>query len=89
MFATIEVGRQKTNSVMAFNGRPSGPPASLPAGAPVPPPGLSGTSNAKGGLPIKAGDQLVGAVSVSGGGGGDGDVACASAGLAKVADKLR
>ena len=45
-------------------------------------------SNAKGGLPIKAGDQLIRAVSVSGGGGGDGDVACASAGLAKVADKL-
>jgi uncharacterized protein GlcG (DUF336 family) len=89
MFATIEVGRQKTNSVMAFNGRPSGPPANLTPGAPVPPPGLPGTSNAKGGLPIKAGDQLVGAVSVSGGGGGDGDVACANAGLAKVADKLK
>jgi uncharacterized protein GlcG (DUF336 family) len=89
MDATIEVGRMKTNTVMAFAGRPSGPPANLAPGAPVPSPGLPGTTNAKGGLPIKVGDQLVGAVSVSGGGGGDGDVACATAGLAKVADKLR
>jgi len=89
MFATIDVGRQKTNTVMAFNGRPSGPPANLPPGAPVPPPTLPGTTNAKGGLPIKAGDQLIGAVSVSGGGGGDGDVLCANAGLAKVADRLK
>jgi len=88
MMATIEVGRMKTNSVMAFDGRPSGPPANLAPGAPAPAPGIPGTSNVKGGLPIKAGDQLIGAVSVSGGGGGDGDVACASAGLAKVADKL-
>jgi len=89
MMATIEVGRMKTNYVMGFDGRPSGPPANLPPGAPAPAPGVPGMSNAKGGLPIKAGDQLIGAVSVSGGGGGDGDVACASAGLAKVADKLR
>lgn len=89
MQATIEVGRMKTNYVMGFDGRPSGPPANLPPGAPVPAPGLPTMSNAKGGLPIKVGDQLIGAVSVSGGGGGDGDVACASAGLAKVAEKLR
>jgi uncharacterized protein GlcG (DUF336 family) len=89
MNATVEVGRMKTNAVMAFDGRPSGPPANLPPGAPAPAPGLPGLSNAKGGLPIKVGDQLIGAVSVSGGGGGDGDVACANAGLAKVADKLR
>src|SRR5437868_9555842 len=32
--ATVEVGRMKTNSVMAF-GRASGPPPNLPAGQPV------------------------------------------------------
>ncbi len=55
----------------------------------VPPPGVPGLTNAKGGLPIKVGDQLIGAVSVSGGGGGDGDLLCANAGLAKVANQLR
>ena len=86
--ATVEIGRMKANSVMAF-GRPSGPPANLPAGAPVPPPLLPGTINAQGGLPIKVGDQLIGAVAVSGAPGGDKDAACATAGLAKVAAKLK
>jgi uncharacterized protein GlcG (DUF336 family) len=86
--ATVEIGRMKTNSVMAF-GRSSGPPANLPAGAPVPAPLLPGTINAMGGVPIKAGDQLIGAVSVSGAPGGDKDAACANAALAKVADKLK
>jgi uncharacterized protein GlcG (DUF336 family) len=86
--ATVEVGRMKANSVMAF-GRPSGPPPNLAAGAPVPPPVLPGTINAMGGVPIKVGDQLIGAVSVSGAPGGDKDAACANAALAKVADKLK
>ena len=86
--ATVEVGRMKANSVMAF-GRPSGPPPNLPAGTPAPPPVLPGTVNAMGGVPIKVGDQLIGAVSVSGAPGGDKDAACANAALAKVADKLK
>ena len=63
--------------------------ANLPAGAPVPAPVVPGTINALGGIPIKVGDQLIGAVSVSGAPGGDKDAACANAGLAKVADKLK
>ena len=86
--ATVEVGRMKTNSVMAF-GRASGPPQNLPAGTPAPPPIVPGTINAMGGVPIKVGDQLIGAVSVSGAPGGDKDAACANAALAKVADKLK
>ena len=86
--ATVEVGRMKANSVMAF-GRPSGPPPNLAPGAPVPAPVLPGTINAMGGVPIKVGDQTIGAVSVSGAPGGDKDAACANAALAKVADKLR
>ena len=86
--ATVEVGRMKANSVMAF-GRPSGPPPNLPAGTPAPPPVLPGTVNAMGGVPIKVGDQLIGAVSVSGAPGGEKDAACANAALAKVADKLK
>lgn len=85
---TIEVARMKANTVMAF-GRPSGPPTNLPPGVPAPPPLLPGTVNAMGGLPIKVGEQVIGAVAVSGAPGGDKDAACATAGLAKVADKLK
>ena len=45
--------------------------------------------NAQGGVPIKVGDQTIGAVAVSGAPGGDKDVACANAGLAKAADRLK
>jgi len=86
--ATPEVARMKANSVIAF-GRPSGPPPNLPAGAPVPPPVLPGTINAQGGVPIKVGEQMVGAVAVSGAPGGEKDAACANAALAKVADSLK
>lgn len=86
--ATPEVARMKATSVMMF-GRPSGPPPNLPAGAPVPAPVVPGTINAMGGVPIKVGDQVIGAVAVSGAPGGDKDAACANAALAKVADKLK
>jgi uncharacterized protein GlcG (DUF336 family) len=82
---TIEVGRMKTNFVMAY-GRASAPPANAVPGQ-MPP--VAGTIYAMGGVPIKVGDQLIGAVSVSGAPGGDKDAACANAGLAKVADKLK
>ncbi len=86
--ATVTVSEMKANSVMAF-GRPSGPPANLPPGTPAPPPVVPGTINAMGGVPIKVGDQLIGAVAVAGAPGGDKDAACANAALAKVADKLK
>jgi uncharacterized protein GlcG (DUF336 family) len=86
--ATVQVATMKANSVMAF-GRPSGPPPNLPAGAPVPAPVVPGTINAMGGVPIKVGDQVIGAVAVSGAPGGDKDAACANAALTKVADKLK
>jgi uncharacterized protein GlcG (DUF336 family) len=82
---TVEVGKMKANFVMAY-GRASAPPANAVPGQ-MPP--AAGTIYAQGGLPIKVGDQLIGAVSVSGAPGGDKDAACASAGLAKVADKLK
>ena len=85
---TIEVGRMKTNFVMAY-GRASAPPANVAKGAPVPLPPAANTIYAEGGVPIKVGNQLIGAVSVSGAPGGDKDAACANAALAKVADKLK
>jgi uncharacterized protein GlcG (DUF336 family) len=86
--ATVQVATMKANSVMAF-GRASGPPANLPAGAPVPAPIVPGTINAMGGVPIKVGDQVIGAVSVSGAPGGDKDAACANAALSKVEARLK
>ena len=86
--ATVETARLKANSVMVY-GRPSGPPPNLPAGAPVPPPTLPGTIYGMGGVPIKVDDQIIGAIGVSGAPSGDKDAACANAGLAKVASKLK
>jgi uncharacterized protein GlcG (DUF336 family) len=42
-----------------------------------------------GALPIKVGDETIGAMGVSGAPGGEKDEACANAGLAKVADALK
>jgi uncharacterized protein GlcG (DUF336 family) len=86
--ATIDVARMKATSVILQN-RPSGPPANLAPGAPVPPPVIPGTINAMGGVPIKVGEQTIGAVAVSGAPGGDKDAACANAALSKLADKLK
>jgi uncharacterized protein GlcG (DUF336 family) len=44
---------------------------------------------AQGALPIKAGDEVIGAVGVSGAPGGDKDEACSKAGIEKVAAELR
>lgn len=42
-----------------------------------------------GGVPIKVGNEVIGAVGVSGAPGGDKDEVCANAGIAKVADALK
>ena len=44
---------------------------------------------AQGALPIKIGDETIGAVGVSGAPGGDKDEVCAKAGIDKVADQLK
>jgi uncharacterized protein GlcG (DUF336 family) len=88
--ASAEVGRMKASTVIIF-GRPSFPPwlPDLPAYSEVPRPNLPGTINERGGLPIKVGDQIIGAVSIAGPPDGHEDVACSSAGIAKVADQLK
>lgn len=50
---------------------------------------IDGVIGIAGGLPIKAGDETIGAVGVGGAPGGDKDEACAAAGLAKAADALK
>ena len=49
----------------------------------------AGTIALGGGVPIKAGNEVVGAIGVSGSPGADKDEACANAGVAAVADKLK
>ena len=48
-----------------------------------------GTIALGGGVPITAGNEVIGAIGVSGSPGGDKDEACANAGIQKVADKLK
>ena len=50
---------------------------------------LSGIVAAQGALPIKVGDEVIGAVGVSGAPGGEKDEACSKAGIDKVADQLK
>jgi len=47
------------------------------------------TAPSQGALPIKIGDEVIGAAGVSGAPGGDKDETCAKAGLDKVADQLK
>ena len=84
--SAMEMGRMKANTTMWF-GRPSAP--DIPAGAPVPAPALPGASNFAGSLPVRAGGELIGAISVSGAPSGDKDAACAAAGLNKVSGRLK
>ena len=50
---------------------------------------IPGTVAIGGGVPIKAGAEVIGGVGVSGAPGGEKDEVCANAGLAKVADALK
>jgi uncharacterized protein GlcG (DUF336 family) len=50
---------------------------------------LTGIIAAQGALPIKVGDEVIGAVGVSGAPGGEKDEVCSKAGIDKVADQLR
>jgi len=75
-------------STVILTGKDSGPPANVPQGAP-PPAAPPGTTYFPGGVAIKVGSQLVGALGISGAPGGDKDAACANAALAKLADRLK
>jgi uncharacterized protein GlcG (DUF336 family) len=50
---------------------------------------LTGIIAAQGALPIKVGDEVIGAVGVSGAPGGEKDEVCAKAGIDKNADQLK
>ena len=50
---------------------------------------LSNTTSAQGALPIKVGDDVIGAIGVSGAPGGDKDEVCSKAGIDKVSAALK
>lgn len=50
---------------------------------------IPGTFGVGGGLPVKVDGETIGAIGVGGAPGADKDEACAAAGLAKIADKLK
>ena len=50
---------------------------------------LSNTTSAQGALPIKVGEDVIGAVGISGAPGGDKDEVCSKAGIDKIADQLK
>ncbi|HXC33581.1 MAG TPA: heme-binding protein [Verrucomicrobiae bacterium] len=84
---TVDLSHRKAYSAVAFR-RTSGETAKA-FGAMSPPPNVAGTVMLAGGVPIKVGNDTIGAIGVSGAPGGDKDEACANAGIAKVADKLK
>jgi uncharacterized protein GlcG (DUF336 family) len=50
---------------------------------------LDGVIALRGGVPIKAGDDVIGAIGVGGAPGGDKDEVCSNAGIQKVIERLR
>jgi len=89
---TIDLSRRKAYTALTFASRWK---TSLEAanawgsklGSPMP--NVEGTTGLGGGVPIKAGNEPIGAVGVSGAVGGDKDEICANAGIAKVAAQLK
>ena len=84
---TIDLSHRKAYSAVMF--RRTSADTAKAFGAMSPPPNVEGTVMMAGGVPIKVGTETIGAIGVSGAPGGDKDEACADAGIAKVADKLK
>jgi uncharacterized protein GlcG (DUF336 family) len=82
-----EVSRRKAYTALTYK-RPSSEMekamANMSAGRIIPDTFMVG-----GGVPVKVGNDTIGAIGVGGAPGSDKDEACAAAGLAKIADKLK
>ena len=93
--SSVQTGLLKTHTVIARGGNPTGAPAGVRPGDQLPPVTVPGTIYGMGGVPIKAGNQVIGALSVSGAPGkageplGAGDAACANEAMAKFKDKIK
>ena len=84
---TKDFSRRKAYSAFTFR-RTSAATGKAWADAP-PAPNIQDVVGTPGGVPIKAGDVVIGGIGVSGAPGGDKDEVCANAGIAKVASKLK
>jgi uncharacterized protein GlcG (DUF336 family) len=84
---TKDFSRRKAYSAFTFR-RTSAATGKAWADAP-PAPNIQDAVGTPGGVPIKAGDVVIGGIGVSGAPGGDKDEACANAGIAKMAAKLK
>jgi uncharacterized protein GlcG (DUF336 family) len=84
---TVDFSRRKAYSAFTFK-RTSGETGKAWAANP-PAPNIQDAVGTAGGVPIKAGNDVIGGIGVSGAPGGDKDEACANAGIAKIASKLK
>lgn len=85
---TALVYRRPSKDVVAGWSKKAAEPTPLLEGTEPNPP-IEGTIDMGGGLPIIVDKETIGAIAVSGAPGWDMDEACAKAGIAKVADKLK
>jgi uncharacterized protein GlcG (DUF336 family) len=96
---TIDLSQRKAYTAFTYQ-RTSGEQARYWASLPPPPFTVNGTVGLPGGVPIKAGNEIIGAIGVSGSAEpppgkdlgvvtGNADEKCAMAGLSKVANKLK
>jgi uncharacterized protein GlcG (DUF336 family) len=84
---SVEVSRRKAYTALIFR-RTSAETAKVWASM-SPVPIIEGTVALSGGVPIKAGIDVIGAIGISGAPDGDKEMACANAGISRVADKLK
>lgn len=85
----LELARRKAYTARTF-GRPTGEWAQRTADIPAlaPQRNLTDVIASRGGLPVKIGNETIGAIGVSGWS-TEGDEACAKAGVDRIADQLR
>lgn len=84
---SVEVSRRKAYTALIFK-RTSAETAKIWAST-TPVPSIDGTVALAGGVPIKAGNEVIGAIGISGAPDGEKEMKCANAGIARVADKLK
>jgi uncharacterized protein GlcG (DUF336 family) len=88
---TLDSSRRKAYTAASL-GRPTGEMANVVSGNPANE-GLRDMNEdiliLAGGIPIRAGDEVVGGIGVGGAPGGEKDAACAQAGLDKIKDRLK
>src|SRR5579883_1880599 len=84
---TVDFSHAKAYTALTFR-RSSSEIGKLWAEHP-PAPNIAGTVGTAGGVPIKVGSDVIGAIGVSGSPGGDKDEVCANEGIAKIADQIK